>query len=57
MNIEQWDRMVRMVIGVVILSAIFFLHSQWKWLGLIGLIPLMTGIIGWCPLYAWFAQD
>jgi hypothetical protein len=57
MNIELWDRVVRMVVGVVILSALFFFNSQWKWLGLVGFIPLITGIIGWCPIYAWFSQD
>jgi hypothetical protein len=57
MNVELWDRVARMVIGMTILSVIFFLHSQWKWLGLIGFIPVITGIIGWCPIYAWFSQD
>jgi hypothetical protein len=35
-----------------LLSALFFFSSSWRWLGLIGLIPLITGSIGWCPAYA-----
>lgn len=26
-------------------------HSEWRWLGLLGVIPLMTGLTGWCALY------
>jgi cadmium resistance protein CadD (predicted permease) len=57
MNIELWDRVIRILVGVTILSAILLFNSQWKWLGLLGLVPLMTGIVGWCPIYAWFSQD
>jgi hypothetical protein len=57
MNMELWDRVARVVVGAVMLSAIFLLQSQWKWLGLIGAVPILTGLVGWCPVYAWFSQD
>jgi Protein of unknown function (DUF2892) len=56
-NIEIWERVVRIVVGVALLSMLGLLDSNWKWVGLVGLIPLTTGIIGWCPIYAWYAQD
>jgi hypothetical protein len=28
-----------------------FVTSEWKWLGLIGLVPLLTALAGWCPAY------
>lgn len=49
-NEASWDRALRVVIGIVVLSLVFWgPKSLW---GLLGLIPLLTGIAGWCPLYA-----
>jgi hypothetical protein len=43
------DRAVRVVFGLALLSLVFVgPHSM---LGLLGLIPLATGIVGYCPLY------
>ena len=51
-NIGDLDRMIRVVAGVLLLSLLFFLEGNLRWLGLIGLIPLATGFVRWCPLYA-----
>jgi hypothetical protein len=48
------DRIIRIVVGVALLSLIVFLSGGIRWIGLIGLIPLLTGIAGFCPLYALF---
>jgi hypothetical protein len=49
-NEATWDRALRAVIGIVVLSLIFWgPKSLW---GLLGLIPLFTAFAGWCPLYA-----
>ncbi len=50
-NVGMADRWVRIVIGVAVLSLIFFLSGGIRWIGLLGLIPLVTGIFGFCPLY------
>jgi hypothetical protein len=57
MNIETWERIVRIGIGAAIIGALFLFTSNWKWLGLIGFAPLITGVIGWCPVYALFWRD
>lgn len=46
------DKLVRIVIGVVLLSLIFFLEGNLRWLGLIGIVPILTVVFGWCPAYA-----
>ena len=51
-NVGPADRVVRIIIGLAVLSLIFILQGNLRYLGLIGLIPLVTGIIGFCPLYA-----
>jgi hypothetical protein len=49
-NIGSTERIIRIVAGAAITSMAFFgPHSAWAFLGI---IPLATGIIGWCPPYA-----
>lgn len=50
-NIGLTDRGIRIVVGIAILFIGLFLESWW---GLIGLIPLATAFVRWCPLYAPF---
>ena len=43
------DRIVRVVLGLAILSlTVAGPRSMW---GLLGLVPLLTGVVGFCPLY------
>ncbi len=44
------DRVVRVLLGGVVLSLVF-LGPRTTW-GYLGLVPLLTGLVGWCPLYA-----
>ncbi len=50
-NLGKMDRGLRVVLGLAI---ILFGIINNNWLGAIGLIPLITAIIGWCPLYCPF---
>ncbi|HEX7328219.1 MAG TPA: DUF2892 domain-containing protein [Casimicrobiaceae bacterium] len=50
-NIGGVDRSVRIVAGIVILALFFVLEGAARWWALIGLVPLVTGIAGWCPAY------
>lgn len=43
------DRAVRVVLGLVLLSLVF-VGPQSLW-GLVGLVPLVTGLVGSCPIY------
>lgn len=44
------DRALRVIAGLVLLSLVF-IGPQTMW-GLIGIVPLVTGLIGICPLYS-----
>ena len=48
-NVGGVDRVVRVVVGLGILS-LAFVGPQTPW-GYLGLVPLVTGLIGWCPAY------
>ncbi len=51
-NVGNVDRMVRIAIGVGLLSLAFIgPHTAW---GYLGLVPILTGIVGWCPAYCPF---
>jgi hypothetical protein len=49
-NEGSLDRLLRVVLGVVLI-ALVFVGPQTPW-GWIGVVPLVTGLIGLCPLYA-----
>jgi len=51
-NIGSVDRIVRMIIGLALLSLLFLLDGNARWFGLIGLVALGTAGIRFCPLYA-----
>lgn len=53
-NVGTADRTVRIAIGIALLLAAVLIESPNRWFGLVGLIPLLTGIFGNCPLYALF---
>lgn len=49
-NMGSVDRVIRLIIGLFLISLIFWgPKSYW---GLIGIIPLLTAFAGYCPPYA-----
>ncbi len=51
-NVGNADRVIRIAAGILILSAVFLLDGNARWFGLIGIVPLATGLIRWCPAYS-----
>ena len=56
-NVDPLDRLIRIAVGMVLLAAVVLVEGNWRWLGLAGLLPLASGIAGWCPIYAWLMRD
>jgi hypothetical protein len=50
-NIGKTDRIIRVVIGLIVIAIGVYLKSWW---GAIGLLPIFTAAIGWCGLYTLF---
>lgn len=48
-NVGGIDRIARVVLGLALL-ALVFVGPQTPW-GWVGLVPLVTGLASWCPLY------
>lgn len=49
-NVKNTDRIIRVLAGFVLLS-LYFWGPQTAW-GLIGVIPILTALVGFCPLYS-----
>ena len=47
-NVGRTDRIIRVILGAGIIAAGVYYQSWW---GAIGVIPLFTAAIGWCPVY------
>lgn len=56
-NVGGIDKSVRIVAGVALLALLFFVEGNARWWGLLGLIPLFTGLFGYCPLYSLFGMN
>ncbi|MBT8202159.1 MAG: DUF2892 domain-containing protein [Acidimicrobiia bacterium] len=56
-NEASWDRIGRVVLGIVLLYVGWAEVVTGGWgtaLKVVGFVPLLTGLVGWCPLYAVF---
>ncbi len=51
-NVGSIDRILRMTVGIALLALIFILPGNVRWWGLLGLIPLASGLLAFCPAYA-----
>jgi hypothetical protein len=48
-NVGGIDRILRIVVGLALISLVFVgPHTVWGW---VGVIPLITGLVGWCGAY------
>jgi len=57
LNEAGWDRIVRVVLGIALLYLGWtgVVAGGWgTFFKIIGFVPLITGLVGWCPLYALF---
>jgi hypothetical protein len=51
-NIGRLERIARLILGVLILGLYGALPAPWRYLTLVGLLPLGSGLTGFCPIYA-----
>ena len=47
-NIGSIDRIIRFILGAVIIILGFYFQSWW---GAIGILPIITGLVNYCPAY------
>jgi hypothetical protein len=50
MNVGGIDRIVRITVGLALIAAAA--TGTVGWWGWLGVVPVLTGVVGWCPPYA-----
>lgn len=53
-NVGTIDRVLRIVAGIALLAfalGYLFPGTGWNWVGWIGVVPILTAVFGFCPLY------
>lgn len=54
-NVGSIDKIIRIIAGLVLLAfAVMGIGTPWTW---IGIVPLATGLMGWCPAYTLFGMN
>jgi len=53
-NVGGIDRVLRVVLGIGLLALVFVLEGNARWWGLVGILPLVTGLFRFCPAYSIF---
>lgn len=49
-NVGTIDRVLRIIVGIALISLVFVgPQTSWGW---IGLVPLLTAVVGYCPAYS-----
>jgi hypothetical protein len=47
-NVGSTDRLIRLIVGALIMAAGLATRNWW---GLVGLVPMATALLRWCPAY------
>ncbi len=53
-NVGGVDRLLRILVGIGLLALVLVLEGNARWWGLIGIVPLATGLLRLCPAYTLF---
>ena len=50
-NVGSADRVIRILVGIALLSLFFVMEGAARWLGLIGVVLILTALVSFCPIY------
>ena len=53
-NVGGIDKILRIVVGLALIAWALMGGPVWAW---VGVVPLATGVIGWCPAYNLFGMN
>lgn len=54
-NVGTIDRLARIVVGLALIAfALGYIApgTSWSWVGWIGVVPILTALVGYCPAYS-----
>ncbi|GHD53972.1 membrane protein [Thalassobaculum fulvum] len=50
-NVGLVDRVLRIVVGAALIAVALLVAHPYAWVGWIGVVPILTAIVGYCPAY------
>ena len=53
-NVGGIDKIIRILAGIALIAWALMGGPVWAW---IGIVPLATGLLGWCPAYTLFGMN
>jgi len=54
-NVGLWDRVIRVIFGLALISGFYLVpEAAYGWAFWLGVIPVASGLAGWCPVYRLF---
>lgn len=53
-NVGMIDKVLRVVLGLALLAYVALGSGSLRFIGLVGIVPLLTALVGHCPLYSLF---
>jgi hypothetical protein len=56
-NMGQIDRIIRLIVGAGLIVLLFALDNSWRYLGILGIVLVLTAVAGVCPIYMPFKID
>lgn len=56
-NVGGIDRVLRIGVGIALLALVFLLEGNVRYWGLVGILPLATGLFRFCPAYTLFGMS
>jgi len=56
-NMGKIDRIIRLIVGAGLVSLLFLVNNNWRYVGILGIVLLITSAVGVCPLYMPFKID
>jgi hypothetical protein len=50
-NVGSTDKIIRIVLAIILFSLFFILQGNLRFIAILGFVPLITAIVGFCPIY------
>jgi hypothetical protein len=51
-NVGTIDRVLRVILGLALIAFAFWSSMPYAWIGYIGVVPVLTALLGTCPAYS-----
>jgi len=51
-NVGNTDKIIRIILALILFCLFFVLQGNLRFIALLGFVPLVTALVGFCPIYS-----